>query len=523
MRIKIKNVDRYGLVYDVSKLLFEKHLNILSMEVKKDVIYLETEEIATEKEWCLLQELQAIENVEGIDAVFMMPHEEKLQNLKIVLDTVQEGILSTDRYGYITTYNPAAEAILHIAQGEALGKKLTEVLPCCSSLMATIQEGREVIDQEIFFAEKRSHYLVSSFPICDKQNELVGGVAVLKSMEEAQRIYRRFTEQPALEFENIFYKSEEMKQVVALAKRYADGDSTILIRGETGTGKELFARAIHHASQRQQAIFLTINCASIPETLLESELFGYEEGSFTGGRKGGKPGLFELANEGSLFLDEIGELSTHLQAKLLRVLQEHKVRRIGGKNEFQLDVRIIAATHRNLEMMLEHNEFRRDLYYRLNVIPLHLPPLRARKEDIPFLAQVFFDKLAEKLQREPYEISGDAFYKLQEHSWPGNIRELENIVERAVNMTEGVMIYPEHILFDNAEKPRTEMVRAVRAVDERQTLKEILEGVERNVLEDAMKQQASSRSIGKLLGISHTSVIRKLQFYHLDGKLNKPG
>lgn len=522
MRIKIKNVDRYGLVYDVSKLLFEKHLNILSMEVKKDVIYVETEDITAEKEEDLLLQLKNIANVEGIHAVFLMPREEELQNLKIVLDAVQEGILSTDSEGYVTTYNPAAEAILHITQGEALGKKLTEVLPCCSSLMDTIKEGKEIIDQEIFFAKKGSHYLVSSFPICDKQNKLVGGVAVLKSMEDAQRIYRRFTEQPALEFENIFYKSEEMQQVVALAKRYADGDSTILIRGETGTGKELFARAIHHASPRRKAIFLTINCASIPETLLESELFGYEEGSFTGGRKGGKPGLFELANNGSLFLDEIGELSTHVQAKLLRVLQEHKVRRIGGKNEFQLDVRIIAATHRNLEIMMEHNEFRRDLYYRLNVIPLHLPPLRARKEDIPFLAQVFFDKLAEKSHREPYEISGEAFEKLQNYSWPGNIRELENIVERAVNLTEDRLIYPEHIIFDSAEQPLPETASAPSKAEERQTLKEILEGVERNVLENVMKQHVSSRSIGKILGISHTSVIRKMQFYHLDGKLNKP-
>lgn len=522
MRIKINNIDRYGLVYDVSKLLFENNLNILSMEVKRNVIYLETAEIPAEQEQFLLQKLKEIANIDSIEKILLMPYENKIQNLKTVLNTMQEGILATDCNGCITIYNPAAEAILHIQAKDVLGKSLGTILPCCSSLMATIHDGREVIDQEIFFAEKGSHYLVSSFPIYDQQGSRVGGVAVLKSMEDVQRLYRRFTEQPALEFENIFYQSDEMKQVVSLARRYADGDSTILIRGETGTGKELFARAIHHASPRKNAIFLTINCASIPETLLESELFGYEEGSFTGGKKGGKPGLFELANEGSLFLDEIGELSMHLQAKLLRVLQEHKVRRIGGKNEFQLDVRIIAATHRDLEKMIEINEFRRDLYYRLNVIPLYLPPLRRRKKDIPFLAQKFFDKIAEKMQREPYTISNDAFLKLQTYNWPGNIRELENIVERAVNMTEGSRIYPEHILFDNKEAEQKEELLLVEKADQ-QTLKEILEEVERNILADAMKRHTSSRSIGKMLGISHTSVIRKLQFYHLDGKLNKPG
>ena len=218
-----------------------------------------------------------------------------------------------------------------------------------------------------------------------------------------------------------------------MAKTIARGDSTVLLRGETGTGKEMFARAIHEASPRAARMFVPINCAAIPDHLLESELFGYEEGAFSGAAKGGKKGLFEYAAGGTVLLDEVAELSSPLQAKLLRVLQDGKVRRVGGTKEINVNVRLMAATHRNLEDLMVRGLFREDLYYRLNVIPLFLPPLRERPEDIPLLVDLFLRRFAARMKK-PVPLVGEvAMAKMIRYAWPGNIRELENVVERAVN------------------------------------------------------------------------------------------
>lgn len=238
-----------------------------------------------------------------------------------------------------------------------------------------------------------------------------------------------------------------MEKLILSAQHYASSNSTILIRGETGSGKELFARAIHNASPRRDNIFLAINCTAIPDTLLESELFGYEEGTFTGANKGGKLGLFELASGGTLFLDEIGDISSTLQAKLLRVLQEHRVRRIGGNREIPINVRIISATNCNLEQMVKDGLFRQDLYYRLNVIPLYLPPLRERKEDIRLLANYLFQSTVNNINTSIKSISQEAFEKLTNYDYPGNVRELSNIIERAINVAQGSQITAEDIIY----------------------------------------------------------------------------
>jgi transcriptional regulator of aroF, aroG, tyrA and aromatic amino acid transport len=257
-------------------------------------------------------------------------------------------------------------------------------------------------------------------------------------------------------------------------------------------------------------MFVPINCAAIPDQLLESELFGYEEGAFSGAARGGKRGLFEYANGGSILLDEVGELSSTLQAKLLRVLQDGKIRRVGGTVEIDVDVRVMAATHRNLEELMSRDLFRADLYYRLNVIPLFLPPLRERPEDIPLLVDFFLRRFAARLKKPAPMIGEAAMAKLISYHWPGNIRELENVLERAVNLMDGPAILAQHIFVQEiGSLSRTEPQRT----NDQIKLGDSVAEAEREALLQAVKRYRSSRKLGEALGLSHTAVLKKLKKY----------
>jgi sigma-54 dependent transcriptional regulator, acetoin dehydrogenase operon transcriptional activator AcoR len=285
-----------------------------------------------------------------------------------------------------------------------------------------------------------------------------------------------------------------------------------LIRGESGTGKELFARAIHHESSRRKQQFITINCSAIPENLLESELFGYEEGSFTGARKGGKIGKFELADQGTLFLDEIGDMPYHLQAKILRVLEESSIEKVGGSITVPIDVRIIAATNVNLEKMIELSQFRHDLYYRLNVIPLIIPPLRERKEDIALLMNHFLAKYNMRLNKNIKGFSDQIYELFLKHSWPGNIRELENVIEYAVNMETENHINLEYL-------PPSFRVVEGSTVEKDINDSNTMEVIEREAIINALNRYGWSTkgklAAAKSLGIGKTTLYRKLKKYNL--------
>ena len=309
----------------------------------------------------------------------------------------------------------------------------------------------------------------------------------------------------------IFGKSRAAEQLQKHIELIAPTNMSVIISGETGTGKELFARALHSSSTRASAAFVPINCAAIPETLLESELFGYARGAFTGAAKGGKPGMFELANGGTLFLDEVGEVSAHLQVKLLRVLQEKRVRRVGSTKEVAVDVRIIAATNRNLEDMVADKIFREDLYYRLNVIPLLIPPLRERFEDVQLLGELFLRHFAEKLHNPVQGFSAAALQRLQDYNWPGNVRELKNIIERSVNLVDGTMVQPEHIFLGRLSGSQT--APPTVQFEKYQTLEERLAEVEVVILKETLRRFRSSRRMGAVLGLSHTAVLKKLRKY----------
>lgn len=304
-------------------------------------------------------------------------------------------------------------------------------------------------------------------------------------------------------FHALVGESETLKKAVFRAKLVANSSCTVLLTGESGTGKEVFARALHLASKRAVFPFMPLNCAAFPENLLESELFGYVDGAFTGAKKGGKPGLLEAADKGTVFLDEIGDLSLNTQAKLLRALQDKKIRRVGAYSETPVDVRIIAATNRDLEKMVKAGEFREDLFYRLNVVPIKLPPLRERRADIPLLAEHFLAKFARLAGQTPKTLTPGALALLVNYDWPGNVRELENLIERAVNLTPGLIIDIENLDFEKENLLELPTVG--------RPLKAIIEEFELKLIKEAIKKHGSIRKAAKALGISHSALLKKLR------------
>jgi TyrR family helix-turn-helix protein/PAS domain S-box-containing protein len=513
MRLKIPNIDRVGLVQDISRVLAGRGVNIVSMEVELNTTYIETEPLPPETREGIIEALKKVPQILDVIIIDFLPHQVRTEQLKAVMASVSDGIVAIDHEGRVTQYNPAAEKIVRIPAHEVIGRPISDIFPPDIPLLETLKSGTAYNNREILLDRTKSHYLTSGRPILDQRGRMIGAVAILKDISDVRALVYTVTGQLPLTFDQILFESGSMQRVVGLAKTIARGDSTVLIRGETGTGKELFARALHAASPRAEKMFVPINCSAIPDTLLESELFGYEKGAFTGAAKGGKQGLFEFADGGSLFLDEIGELSPHLQAKLLRVLQDGKVRRIGGTREMPVHVRILAATNRNLEDLLQKGWFREDLYYRLNVIPLFLPPLRARKEDIPLLTQIFLKRFAARLQKSVNTISETALRKLIEYHWPGNIRELENVIERAVNIVTGPVVLFEHIILDQDFAPAAKAGDS--PVDPTRPLEEIVAEAERTALAQAMQKYSTSRRLGAALGLSHTAVLKKIRKYSL--------
>lgn len=511
MRLKISNIDRVGLVLDISTLLATYHINIISMELERNTIYLEI--AAPPDPEPILSQLLEIPQITALKQVELMPHQEQTEQLKTVLTSVSDGIIAIDKNGYITQYNPAAESIVRIPNTETIGHHISDVFPQDMPLLDALRHGSIYNNREILLDHTQSHYLASGRPMFDHDGNIIGAVAILKDINAVRELVYTVTGQFQVTFKEILFESMAMRRVVSMAQSIAPGNSTVLIRGETGTGKELFARALHAASSRSNKVFMPINCAAIPDALLESELFGYVDGAFTGAAKGGRQGLFEFCDGGTLFLDEIGEISAHLQAKLLRVLQDGKVRRVGSSRETAFDVRILAATNRDLESMIANGTFREDLYYRLNVIPLFIPPLRDRREDIPLLSRFFLHRYATRLHKPVHSINEGALRKLAGYHWPGNIRQLENVLERAVNIVSGDQILPEYILFDHDYTPLPQIVTPTV----QQTLDEILMEVERDVLTKAMSRYKTSRQLGKILGLSHTAILKKL---HRHGLIN---
>ena len=440
------------------------------------------------------------------------------QQLTTLFDTVQEGIIAVDRNGKIVNINAAAAKMLQVSQKPVLGKELALLLsglPLADSLAT----GHDVFNREAFrLIRGQRVYYVATVKTWLGGTEVWGAVVTLREMAEVKKIVSNFsTQEHCFSFEMILGDSPALAKAKQEAAQAAAGNVTVLIQGESGTGKELFARAIHNASARRDKPIIAINCAAIPEALLESELFGYEEGAFTGARRGGKPGKFELADGGTVFLDEIGDMSLSLQAKLLRVLQERKIERVGSTETTAIDVRIIAATHKDIEAMVRQGEFRQDLYYRINVFPLQIPSLRQRRQDLPLLIERFLARYRDKMAKNVEGIDADAYACLLEYGWPGNIRELENTIEYLVSIADGKIIEQRHIPQRIPIAGKT--AQPGSPVQAQPTRLLTIAELEKRAILSAIEQfgltMRGKAQLTQVLGISKATLYRKLKQYNI--------
>ena len=361
--------------------------------------------------------------------------------LEIVLDSVDRGIIAADHMGNILHYNSKAVEIFNLQKNQIININIKNLIGTLD-FNWLIEKHKNLNNREFTYNSNNHHFRgVFDAKLISIGDENFGIVCTFSNISDLLKTVNNITTGTIVtSFDSIIGGSHCLEQVKVEAGKAAKSTSTVLIQGESGTGKELFARAIHFYSNRAKGPFIPINCAAIPEQLLESEFFGYEDGAFTGARRGGKAGKFELANKGTIFLDEIGDMPIHLQTKLLRVLQEYVIEKIGGKESIPIDVRIIAATNKDLEKKVLEGEFRQDLFYRLNVIPINIPPLRDRKDDMIILVNYLLDKCNSKLGKNINIIDDDCLGIFMNYKWPGNVRELENTIEYAVNMCSSSVI-----------------------------------------------------------------------------------
>ncbi|PLR92050.1 sigma-54-dependent Fis family transcriptional regulator [Bacillus sp. T33-2] len=433
---------------------------------------------------------------------------EKYQ-VEAIVKSSHEGVIAVDRQGYITIANENAKSILGLPEIE-VGSKITNYIPQ-SDMLRVLETGKAELG-DIAKIQNRQ-IVINRYPVLIN-HKVVGAVSNFKELTHIQKMEMKLRKKlynkglgAKYRLQDIVGNSKEIVESLQQALLYAQTDASVLITGESGTGKELFAQGIHLESSRASGPFVAVNCAAFPESLLESELFGYEEGSFTGANKGGKQGLFELAHGGTLFLDEIGEMPLRIQALLLRVLQEKCIRRIGGERIIPVDVRIIAATNKHLENAISTNEFRADLYYRINVLTLELPSLRRRLEDIPALVRNMINQFNHEQQRNIEYIEEDLLDLLKEYQWPGNIRELRNVIERMVLLAKGKSLCMKDATFFSQKLTSAYQSNAARATNIKQN--------EKALIMDTLKKTPNKTLAARELGIDRSTLWRKLKEYNL--------
>lgn len=439
---------------------------------------------------------------------------ELLKNTSIayeeIFNSIASGLIVTDENSIITVFNKAAEKLTGMYLDKMIGKTLRDVIPELA-VNDVLKNGKEIFNKKVNIGDKT--LFVNITPIL-ASGTISGSVLILQDIPEIEYLEGELNRNKRFDkaFDIIIGNSGKLKDALTVASKAAETDSNVIVRGESGTGKELVANAIHYSSKRKNKPFIRVNCAAIPSTLLESELFGHERGAFTGAVTQ-KIGKFELADGGSIFLDEIGDIPIETQVKLLRVIQDKEFERVGGIKTIKVDVRIIAATNKNLEEAIKNGTFREDLYYRLNVIPIFLPPLRDRREDIPILADSFIKKINKKLNKNVKFITNNAIRTLMHYDWPGNIRELENIIERCITLCDG-----DYIDFDDLPsyvKNEKERVQEDIIYLGKDYNLEKMEDYEYKIIKAALIKYKSFNKTGKALGLTHKTIASKARKFHL--------
>jgi len=446
-----------------------------------------------------------------------------LQNIKnqttIILDSIADGVFTVDSDWKISSFNRAAEKITGIKKEEAIGRYCWEVFKAsiCEkgcSLKRTMETGHPIINQHVFIINSKGDRIpisISTAILRDKKDNVIGGVETFRDLSIEEQLRKELAKQNT--FFDIISKNREMQRLFEMLELVSENDTTVLLEGESGTGKELFARAIHSISHRKKGPIVTVNCGALPDTLLESELFGYKAGAFTDAKRD-KPGRFAQAEKGTLFLDEIGDISPMLQMRLLRVLQEKVYEPLGSTKSEKADVRIVAATNKNLEELVQQGLFREDLYYRINIVTLCLPPLRERKEDIPLLLEHFLRRLNSMRGKEIQGISPKAMNILMSYDFPGNIRELENIVEYATVVCKNRLIRRVHLPETLQQKIG---LRKIPASEKITGSEPSLEAVEKDIIYRMLRKNNWSRKLAAAqMGIHPTTLWRKMKRLNLE-------
>ena len=504
MRIHVTFIDRVGITQEVLALLGGRNLNLDAVEMVPPNVYIDAPTLSAAVLDELRDALFKVRGVQAVTVVDILPGQRRRLQLDALLAAMSDPVLAVDGDGRVLLANPALIALCgREPEGEALGELFGE---------ADLQQA--LLDQHFRLPLREvtlngQALLLDATPI--RETAETGHLAgALLTLYEPSRIGARLAalhHDYAEGFDSLLGDSLPIRTLKARAQRVATLDAPLLIHGETGTGKELVARACHALSPRHSAPFLALNCAALPESLAESELFGYAPGAFTGAQRGGKPGLLELANHGTVFLDEIGEMSPYLQAKLLRFLSDGTFRRVGGDREEKVDVRIISATHRNLERMVSEGEFREDLFYRLNVLNLQVPPLRERGQDILLLARHFMQHACAQIQRTQCRLTPDTYPALLGNRWPGNVRQLQNVIFRAAAICESNLVQ-----IGDLDIAGTAVAQQ-GVSGETVSLEAAIASFEKQLLEGLYVSHPSTRQLAARLQTSHSAIAVRLRKY----------
>ncbi|CAI8765298.1 MULTISPECIES: sigma 54-interacting transcriptional regulator [Bacillus] len=449
---------------------------------------------------------------------------------RLSFDTAYEGIAIVDENGVIQMFNDTYSRFVGVSKEEAIGQLAENVIEN-TRLPVVLKTG--VPERNQVHRLQGQNLVVHRMPIW-KQGRVIGAVGMLihEGISDIYKILERFDQKDSavkplfskpkkkqIRFEDILGESQTISETKKMARKAAGSKASVLITGESGVGKEQFARAIHDTGITKNGPFISVNCAAIPDNLLESELFGYAEGAFTGAKKNGKAGKFELANHGTLFLDEIGDMSLLTQVKILRVLQEREIERIGGTHPIPVDFRLIAATNKDLKQMVREGTFREDLYHRLHVIPIHIPPLRFRKQDIPLIVEEHLQKLCQMYGAKEKTLDKEVLRLMFHYNWPGNVRELINVLERLFALSDDVHIrakdLPEEFYYrDMEQKKLVPMIQSLPAKQE--AMKVVREEEERGLIERVLKEAKGNKSkAAALLGISRATLYNKLSRFKI--------
>ena len=520
MRLQIACEDRIGLAKEVLNNLVEYDIDLKGIEFDKYArcLYVAFPQIEFDSFQRVMAAIRRIDGVSDVKTTNFLPHEREHNELVTLLRILPDGVISIDNKGNILTANQASLIDLGRSEDEIIGQPLQSLLKGFNFIKWL--EGNDVLAQTLKLTGNNEEFVTDVLPINvtdeDGQVQLVGAVVNLKSHTRLGQQINAFRDDNNESFVKILANSTSMRRVIREAKKMSQLEAPILIQGETGTGKELIARACHDASERSGNPFLALSCASLPDNVAESELFGYGPNAYQSSDEIGKRGIFELAAGGTVFLDEVGEMSSELQNKLIRFLQNGTFRRVADENEVHVDVRVICATQKDLASMVQEGLFREDLYYRLNVLSIQIPPLRDRKQDILPLAQHFVQRFSNELGKSAPTLSKSCSDYLQNYPWPGNSRQVENAIYRAISLLDSDVIEKEIL-----ELPTYTNEFGYLEKEFEGSLDQAVKRFEAGLLRKLYPAYPSSRLLAKKLGLSHTAIANKLREYGINKKSTK--